>query len=222
MLLIALHGRAGAGKDEAFKVIERWAHTHYRTAVRRAFADPLKLSAFRIFKPDATLEEAIEWANDFKSSGRVIVLEKRPEPHPEVEGCPDEIVDDLMVSMTGREFLQNYGTESHRDVFGPNFWVNHLLPIKNGPLAEKFDNADIGVITDLRFPNEAERVNLVGGEVWWIDRPEREQGDSHASEQHLDERLIHRTIRNHGTLAHFEEMVERTIESYFKYGKVAR
>jgi len=32
-------------------------------------------------------------------------------------------------SITGRQALQRYGTEGHRDVFGEDFWVDALLPV---------------------------------------------------------------------------------------------
>ena len=35
--------------------------------------------------------------------------------------------------MTFREFLQRYGTEAHRDVFGKDFWLEYTLPA-NGSL----------------------------------------------------------------------------------------
>jgi hypothetical protein len=103
--------------------------------------------------------------------------------------------------ITGREYLQKYGTEAHRDVFGQNFWVNVCLP-------EGFIHAaQVVVVTDVRFPNEAERIHELGGHVWQIIRPSKDERDAHASEQPLDERLIDGIIHNDGNLDDLKKSV---------------
>jgi hypothetical protein len=158
---------------------------------RDAFADRLKISAARAFGFDGTEEECIAFCNIIKGEGWRILIQRdedRDEGHHPVELC------------TGREYLQRYGTEAHRDVFGQQFWVKAVLP-DGYPSDTERDNTLL-VITDVRFPNEAERVRECGGQVWKIDRPvERIAESAHASETPLsDESLIDRTIRNHGDL----------------------
>lgn len=97
-----------------------------------------------------------------------------------------------LVSLTGREFLQRYGTESHREVFGANFWVQALM--KNLSAAERY------VITDARFANELQAVKYNGGVTWRVERPGIDDGDTHESEATPPANLIDATIDNSGTI----------------------
>lgn len=197
MFLLGLHGPAQSGKDTAFAVIEQVAAEAGFKASRRGFADKLKQSAMRIFKPDATVEEAIAWADDFKFLG---VVETYTHP------------DKMQFQIDGRQLLQHYGTEAHRDVFGPDFWVDALLPLGNASYpAERWSRwqtnfcddfvtwPNVAVITDVRFENECHRIHDLGGQVWRINRVDLARGDTHASEAVLDDELIDLEVENgHG------------------------
>lgn len=228
MFLLGLHGPAQSGKDTAFAAIKSTAAEAGFRAARRGFADKLKLSAMLLFKPDATLEEAVAWADDFKFNGHILALTAREELHPEVEGSPSEVWHEPDFEITGRQLLQRYGTEAHRDVFGQNFWVDALLPYHESHYDEDdprgrprwwdnfTDNAvdplpHIAVITDVRFPNEAERIHYLGGQVWRIDRHDLKRGDGHASEQNLDDSLIdHVLINGYGVDEYRKHVAEQT------------
>lgn len=210
MILIGLYGRAGSGKDTAFSYINEWAVDHYMHAIRRGFADMLKLSAYRLFNPDGTMREALAWSDEMKTNGSLLVR---------CEGEPPCAID-------GRTFFQRYGTESHRDIFGYDFWVDRLLPLGYAtPVIPKWWDsfieiidynssvaADIAVITDVRFENEALRIKQHGGEIWEIVRPVAASGDSHPSESGLSADLVDHTINNDGTLDDFAEQIKALIE----------
>ncbi len=144
-MIIGLHGKARSGKDSVCNLMRK--HSNGKV-VRRAFADQLKLSAYRLFKPDATVEEALLWADDMKEQGYVDMI------HDSGKGA----------HVTGREFLQRYGTESHRDIFGRDFWVDCALPRWDGMghteegIFQVHSPFDCVVFTDVRFVNEAERI----------------------------------------------------------------
>jgi hypothetical protein len=206
-MILGLHGRLRSGKDTVCEMI---AEHHTGKVVRKAFADPLKLSAVRCFKPDATLDEALAICNKLK-----------------VDGYVDAAIDiGEGFHVTGRQFLQNYGTEAHRSVFGDNFWVDVSLPRWDGmghtesgifgidPLE------DFVVFTDVRFPNEAERIKEWGGEIWEIQRPSLNSGDTHASEVRLPDSLIDVIIHNAGTLDELSEAVQSSlrIQKALKHG----
>jgi hypothetical protein len=187
--LIGLHGPKQSGKDATYRAIKEIKDDTTTGVVRDAFADRLKLSAARCFKPDATLEEALEWANRIKQDEFTIEVW--------YGGTDDYEV------VTGREFLQHYGTEAHREVFADDFWIEAVIPNPNALAFGREDlvDGDILVITDVRFPNEAEAIRDAGGEVWKIYRPEAENtGDTHASEVPLPDELIDRVIDNSGDL----------------------
>lgn len=205
--LIGFCGKLGAGKDTAWLAVEQWAKENGRTAVRRGFADKLKWSAARIFYPKITLEDALEWANTIKQDQGDYNRTEIREYH---TWAPD-----IVASVTGRQFLQRYGTEAHRQVFDDNFWVNALLP--DNPDAyvpptwpDNFDNADFAVITDVRFPNEAERIYELRGDIIEIVRPslETQEGPVHASEAGFDRHFITRSLSNDGTIEELHEKVK--------------
>lgn len=216
MKLIGFHGRLQSGKDTAFEVIDRHATDDNKLAVRHALADPLKISAFRALGIDKALQaferdELVGIAELVKKTGRVTVSWERP------NGTL------TAVSITGRQFLQFYGTESHREPdlgssFGEDFWVDNLLPLGSvGDRPAFWDNfkeswagfADFAVVTDVRFENEAQRILDLQGEVWWIDAEERlgPNAETHASEQKLPDEFITRTLDNNSTLGNFESEV---------------
>lgn len=184
-MLIGLTGAAGAGKDTVCEMIQDWGE-HAGLSVRReAFVDRMKLSAARIFFPDIELGPAVAWCNGLKGPGNHIVALT---PH---DGAP---------SVSGREFLQRYGTESHRDVFGTDFWVEAALQDLS---------AEFTVVTDVRFNNEAVAIHDRGGVLWRIVRPDQghiaESG--HVSEAGIRDRLIDGVVRNASTVAELRKSV---------------
>jgi dephospho-CoA kinase len=74
-----------------------------------------------------------------------------------------EVVKHPDYNMTHRELLQYIGTEVFRDHFDKDIWVK----IAKRRLAKTGDKV---VVTDIRFPNEAEMIRDMGGEIWVIRR----------------------------------------------------
>ena len=201
-VLIALNGRRGAGKDTAFSFIQEWANERGVSAHRRGFADALKQSFARMWIPDISVEEAINWCDELKADSLLTISWGRVDSF----GTYSEVTHKI----SGRQALQRYGTEGHRHVFDDDFWVDVLLPMARtapweydteswalnfrGPLAA--DPPEICVITDCRFPNEAMRVKALDSEIWEISRPALEEEDLHPSEAPLPPELIDQTLVN--------------------------
>jgi len=80
-------------------------------------------------------------------------------------------------AMTAREFMQFLGTDIMRKI-DKNVWANACI---NKILKE---GSDLAVIADVRFPNEVEAINKVGGKVLRLERNVHE--DDHDSETALD------------------------------------
>lgn len=190
MRIIGLTGVARSGKDTVGELIEEIAPelATQPTVKRTGFAHLLKLSATRLFYPDATLEQALEWCDWLKTKGLISVM------------ADDEVLG-IDVEQTGRDFLQRYGTEAHRDTFSEDFWLDAVLP-------EGRDDCDILVITDCRFENEAQRIQDRGGEVWQLVRPGVEAVNAHVSDAGFNPALIDRTIENDGSLTLLRNKVE--------------
>ncbi len=116
---------------------------------------------------------------------------------------------DLVADMTVREFLKRYGTESHRDVFGQDFWVDQVLPSSDPTAAyQRSFWRENTVISDVRFPNEISRLKSYGGSLWNVTR-EGFSGDSHASEQPIPEDMIDFSLMNNGS---FEDLYKKIDE----------
>jgi len=86
-----------------------------------------------------------------------------------------------LIKLTPRIILQRLGTEGGRDAIHPNIWVNTLLG--------KYKPSDRWIISDCRFPNEADAIKEKGGVVVRINRPSLDLSDernNHTSETALD------------------------------------
>lgn len=93
-----------------------------------------------------------------------------------------------------RRFLQELGVAIR--TLDPDFWLN----IAKARI-EALDSETPVVITDVRFPNEAEAVVELGGDVVRIVRPSIVSTDTHASETALDDYPEMVSIMNEGTLS---------------------
>ena len=117
--------------------------------------------------------------------------------------------------MTVGEMHQRLGTEAVRDHLHPNAWVFSLFRRLNE------DATSIVVITDVRFPNEAEAIRNRRGVIISVVRG----GEGHASHflggrdpAHLSERAFEEAgdpadlvIRNEGTYNDLRENVLRAV-----------
>jgi hypothetical protein len=171
-MLIGLNGRKQAGKDTVY---ERTRHImrDVMPVERASFADLLYRSAA------AALGVTVEQLQMWKADPNVrVAVGKRYES---IGLVPES-------EITVREFLQKYGTEAHRDVFGPNFWVEQVRLGHEGRIV---------MVTDVRFPNEAEAVRAAGGRIVEVVGPMgRVTADAHASEAPLPTELVDVVIQN--------------------------
>lgn len=81
-------------------------------------------------------------------------------------------------TMTGREFMQYFGTEICRKIY-PAIWTDRTIK------DIKAEESRLAIISDVRFENEAEAIKGVGGKVIRLTRSIGE--DFHPSELALDE-----------------------------------
>jgi hypothetical protein len=132
-----------------------------------------------------------------------------------------------VTNLTGRQYLQNFGNHA-RAVFGDTFWIDQVLPAPHysfdsldretwlNPrenernLKQRYPNVDVLCITDLRYENEAERIKLLGGVIWEVQRPGL-TSDGHITEQPLPRELVDAEIINDSTLDVLEARVAQSI-----------
>lgn len=194
-MLIGLTGVMGSGKDTAGQFIIDYIHSLRMRARRDAFADRLKVSAAKAIGFElADDAECISLMNEIKVNGEITVRIPRDEQYT----APYEH------TISGRSFLQYYGTEAHRDVFGYDFWVDAVL--------SGYDIREVLVVTDVRFDNEAQAVRDKGGVIWEVKRPGIRTAHAHPSEQGVDPDLVDLTIVNDGTLDDLKSNVLTLVE----------
>lgn len=102
--------------------------------------------------------------------------------------------------MTVRELLQKMGTEGLRNGLHTNVWINALMADYT-PVTHS--DRDFGgfiypnwIITDTRFPNEAQAIKDKGGIIIRVDRPGVSAVNAHPSETSLDDWNFDHKIMN--------------------------
>lgn len=208
--IIALAGRAGSGKNTVAKLLN--AH-------EVSFAEPLKRFCQEVFAfTDAQVWGPSEERNKpdrryprvfaCRCSSGVDIHGQRWVVTPMV-ACGDCAGTGTVTQhLTPREALQTLGTEWGRAMY-ENVWAE--LGVRRALAAP----ADLVMITDCRFTNEAKAVRDAGGEVWRIVRPGAGLAGGaglHPSEVEQESReflaLVTRTIENTGTLDDLRRAVQ--------------
>jgi hypothetical protein len=197
--IIGITGKAGAGKDTSAAFILEWCEEQGLKALRWGFADLLKLSACRALGGSTTIpvEGAVKFCDELKQDEGRITITLPTEPLSPIREY----------QITGREFLQWYGTEAHRDTFDEQFWSNALW----AHIDEHFPDVDVLVIPDTRFDNESRSVLSHEGEIWRVTRPGSGAG-SHSSEADIDDSYVSLEIANVGDEADLRELVRLACE----------
>ncbi len=187
-LLVGLSGYARSGKDTAAKVLTEGSW------VRESFAD--RLRAFLLALDPIVDGEVDSYGEGCCDMCYSVVHEIKPTRLSEIihrVGC-ERAKDDYAEV---RELLQRCGTEAGRKVLGADVWVNAVFA--------DWDGSTPVVVTDVRFPNEAEAIVKRGGIVLRVERPgvgprTDDWGNVHPSETALDDWDFDRVIANDGSL----------------------
>jgi len=122
--------------------------------------------------------------------------------------------------MTVRDLLQILGTEAMREGLHTNVWVNALMAdYKPGPFypdvsAEDHAKLPNWIITDTRFPNEAQAIKDKGGMVIKVDRPGVGPVNGHPSEDALKDYNFDYVIHNNGSINDLDKKVIEFINNF--------
>lgn len=202
-MLIGLHGKKQAGKDTVHRRIE---HLYGRASMAGATVERLSFADLLYESAAAALGVTPDFLRELKSDTGEAGIRL-------YDGRGDVYAD-----FTFRQYLQWYGTEAHRSVFGDNFWVEQV-----GPRLRDHDRKVV-VVTDVRFPNEAEAIFNAGGSVVWVVGPKlvEDAGDSHASERLLPKHLITHTLFNTERHDHFRDLDSQVRELVSKMLRTER
>lgn len=214
MNLIGINGFKTSGKDTTFKIVKN-LYGDGSEVQRIAFADKLKIMAAKALGFDRPDAELIALMDECKDDWIINVCRAGESVTDSPIGAR---VDVVWHYLTGREYLQNFGLKA-REVFGDTFWIDQILPSKATSypafsaaveVAEMYPDAELVCVTDVRFPNEAERIRYLGGKVWEVLRPGLES-DGHITEVPLPPDLIDWQIINDGDFDTLEMRVDEAL-----------
>lgn len=103
------------------------------------------------------------------------------EAHRLVYSDKEEIIPELRT--TARHMMQTMGTEYGRQCIHPLLWLK-CAEVELTPLLAA--GLDV-VVDDVRFPNEADLLRGLGGELWRVERPGTVYETEHVSEGGLED-----------------------------------
>ena len=199
MKIIGFAGKKRSGKDTAFDALKGM------DAKRYAFADMLKEACKMLF--GLTEEQAY---GDKRETLTEILWENIPENIKDKYSIGKD-----KIHMNAREILQIFGTEVCRRMFDDEIWINATFR------QIKKDKPELAVITDVRFPNEANAILEKNGGIFKVIRPSQTSGDGHESETALDNYHEWDAILvNDGSIECFEGKVKKTVSQWLEKGMI--
>jgi len=181
--IVGITGFKRSGKDTAGSILIQNGYIKY------SFAGPLKKACQEIFMFD----------------------------YEQTEGCKKEDLDNRW-STTPRKVFQRFGTEIFRNNLklilpevkdlNENFWIYRFKlwyqeQIKTNP------NLKV-VVTDVRFPNEADIIKELGGTIIKVIRSETNlNNDQHSSEVSITKIKPDFTIYNNSTIHEYHSQIKK-------------
>lgn len=204
MTIIGFSGLAGSGKDTAADyLINTYGDKYFR---KLSFGDAVK---------DIT---AVAFGWDRK------LLQGDTNESRTFREAKDEFWSKvLQKDFTPRLALQYVGTDLFRNIIDPAFWI---YSVQHKIESEKYDGTYL--ITDVRFPNEADMIHSLGGKVYrivrgdlpdWYLLAELYNMNKHLSDQELEiVKKIHPSERGLAGLEKEDEYIynDGTLEEYQK------
>ena len=176
MIVIGLHGKKRSGKDTFASFLAQ--HLKDKRVARTAFANPLKQMLTYISGVDFFSEEDKETNQVFtinltKFQEYTDLLLDVSVFYQLDEFALLEGFDTLYIYTSKRKLMQFFGTDICRKYKGDLYWVNKLdVP----------PDADVLIVTDVRFQSEVDKIKSLGGILVEIINPLIESTDTHSSE----------------------------------------
>lgn len=207
--LIGISGKMGTGKDEIGNIIQSIT-TPSGTGKRE---DGIQIPIYQIKKFAYKVKEIASILTN-------VDIEKFEHQDFKSQPLPDMWTFEEH-QLTGREMLQKIGTEMGRSIH-PDAWVNALFSdyvldlrrVGNSEggttISEAYPN---WIITDVRFPNEADAIKAKGGYLIRVNR-QTNVIDTHPSEISLDDyEGFDLVIDNNGSLKELDDIISKFINN---------
>lgn len=221
-ILIGIHGLKRSGKDTTASFITEWARVYLpdRVVVSRGFADMVKWAFARQFMPTVSMDVAIDWCDYWKLRDDAFL--SSPPTYDIGSEWPKS--GPLTTPVPFRDAIAQFATEGARDLYGQGHWLDMLVPVDDWN--DRWDGADICLVTDVRFGNEVKRIREVGGINWKINRQEAIQAVQdeanrlgrpvHQSELGLPDGEFDEVIVNSGSLDMLRVTVSKEMRQLMK------
>ena len=191
MKIISFGGRIASGKGELSKICEEYGFTivRFATALKCLVSE---LVGFEIMHDTSAKDRVI---NLILSSDQMrYISDKTSIPY---ENVANELEGKHIIRV--RDALQLIGTNLIRK-YNPNWHVDKL---REEIYSDKSKNY---VIEDMRYPNEKNMIDEMGGECWYIVRPTFDHVSNHRSEISLSwYDFGNHVIINDSTLSNFKD-----------------
>lgn len=222
-MIIGINGKIGSGKDTIGDIIQKICITNDGPEFEvKKFAGKLKQIASLLTGIDVEKFEDQEFKKSLLGDEWGTVKENPLNSIP--------VFEDVQFNhlMSVRELLQKLGTEAMRDGLHENVWVNALFAdykAKWVPTGNAIEEDEVSlekeypnwIITDMRFPNELEAIELREGITIRVVRPDMHSLQAmipaHASETALDNSEFDYEIINDGTI---EDLIKKVKEILIK------
>lgn len=165
--IIGISGKKRHGKDTVGQIIQNLRPN----AVRIAYADALKREV-------AIMVSKYQNALDHTTGIDVAKVDKL------IKQMNDDTIDPktgVAMKEKFRLILQWWGTEFRRQMFTDSYWRDRLAE-----QLEQLSPDKLAIITDVRFPDEADQVKEMGGILIRVNRPGINDQSNHPSETALD------------------------------------
>ena len=179
-MIIGINGYAGSGKDTVGTILQQIdKDSHW---------------------------EIKKWAGKLKQVAELLTgipVEKFEDQEFKKTNLGKQWNDRINNPMSVRDFLQKLGTEGLRDGLHTNTWVNALMADYKCVPADRAPNGwdcDNWIITDTRFPNEAQAIKDSGGIIIRVTRPGIGPVNDHPSETGLNQWNFDYEIQNDSSL----------------------
>lgn len=179
-MIIGINGYAGSGKDTVGTILQQIdKDSHW---------------------------EIKKWAGKLKQVAELLTgipVEKFEDQEFKKTNLGKQWNDRINNPMSVRDFLQKLGTEGLRDGLHTNTWVNALMADYKCVPADRAPNGwdcDNWIITDTRFPNEAQAIKDADGIIIRVTRPGIGPVNDHPSETGLNQWKFDYEIQNDSSL----------------------
>ena len=222
-MLIGIHGKSGHGKDtiadHICRLDPRFEVRKFATGVRKAAAiitdipwDHMLTAEEKAFSLselkwdtsqfDTRLRNSIEWATERSATPLEVARFKAAL---KITHDQNEFI---RLDYSVGTLLQLLGTDCFRDIIDEDIWVNELF--------RNYKQCEFVVISDVRAPNEEQRIHECSGIVIRVTRPECGQLADGRSSAHASENWVVNCdygFDNSGSLQDLLDMTEKFVKS---------